>query len=133
MAMEGLLLLLLLSILSVFLITTISASSEGIHGGEQPLAKIAIHKTILSLRNTATIKASPHLLGQNVMGSSLFLFPFLNLLSLPFQIINSCWCIYIWFLYINFNAFLLSTFVFGLAWTFFIHLLISFSYLFLFC
>jgi hypothetical protein len=34
--------------------------------GEQPLSKIAIHKTILALHSSASITASPFLLGNKV-------------------------------------------------------------------
>ncbi|XP_027065919.1 nucleotide pyrophosphatase/phosphodiesterase [Coffea arabica] len=46
-------------------ITSPSASAADVHGGEQPLAKIAIHKTVLALRDSASIFASPSLLGKN--------------------------------------------------------------------
>ncbi|CAI9098920.1 OLC1v1035653C1 [Oldenlandia corymbosa var. corymbosa] len=36
-----------------------------IHGGEQPLAQIAIHKTVLALRDSASIKSTPLVLGLN--------------------------------------------------------------------
>jgi hypothetical protein len=40
--------------------------------GEQPLSKIAIHKTILALHSSASITASPFLLGNKVLNQFYF-------------------------------------------------------------
>ncbi|CAI9098922.1 OLC1v1035655C1 [Oldenlandia corymbosa var. corymbosa] len=42
-----------------------SINKRVIHGGEQPLAQIAIHKTVQALRDSAFIKSTPFLLGLN--------------------------------------------------------------------
>ena len=62
-------------------ITSPSASAADVHGGEQPLAKIAIHKTVLALRDSASIFASPSLLGKNVMSP-------IHYLLLPFNVMT---------------------------------------------
>lgn len=53
----------------VCLINASTALGQIFQGGEQSLAKIDIHKAVLVLRESASIKASPYILGQNVMYS----------------------------------------------------------------
>ncbi|XLT43593.1 hypothetical protein HN873_036197, partial [Arachis hypogaea] len=51
-------------ILLVSLLINLSIALAHFHGfGEQPLAKIAIHKAVVSLHSNASIAASPFLLG----------------------------------------------------------------------
>ncbi|KAL2543764.1 putative inactive purple acid phosphatase 27 [Forsythia ovata] len=54
---------LILSVLVGFNFAAASAHANRLIGGEQPLSKIAIHKVTLALRDSATIKASPIVLG----------------------------------------------------------------------
>lgn len=70
---------------------------------EQPLARIAIHKTVLALDKYAYIKATPSVLGGNV---SAFFLPFIRLQLKVFytgtqaenKIISSCLHVQIFFI-----------------------------------
>lgn len=53
-----------LSVLLCLVVTTTSSTWANFNAiGEQPLSKIAIHKTVLALRKSASIRATPYILG----------------------------------------------------------------------
>lgn len=51
---------------TLLLVLVLSIGRSDCSIGEQPLSKIAIHKAILSLTDSASIKAKPLRLGHNV-------------------------------------------------------------------
>lgn len=55
--------------------------------GEQPISKIAIHQTTLALNESASIKASPHVLGLKV---SLFFFFNVQLILIFSKFLSGC-------------------------------------------
>jgi len=63
-----------LNMILVMLCFTIVLGQSHINVGEQPLAKIAIHKTVLALHSSATITASPFVLGIKVCSTALVFF-----------------------------------------------------------
>lgn len=71
----------LLPLLGLFLAALTSGAAA--HGGDQPLANIAIHRARIALDVKAYIKASPYVLGQKVCIKSLnyLLFKFWTVIS----------------------------------------------------
>lgn len=69
---EGLIMSVFLSVLVCMVVTGESSTWADLNAiSEQPLSKIAIYKTVLGLHSSASVRASPNLLGLEV--SSYFL------------------------------------------------------------